>query len=157
VAAWASLAEELFPTLTFSETTTPTTGADQVKLYAKADGRIYYRKESNGTEHLLKEDKVIPFFIPAPIQGTIVRYRNRSSAKVLVEANHQSDSGASQFTVAIDGTPVTGLTGVTSNTSDTTTAASGANTVATGAIISITYDSVTTPFNSRIQLYLRDA
>jgi hypothetical protein len=157
VAAWEFVQNEVFTGLILGETTTPTTGADQVKLYAKADGRIYYRKESDGNEHLLKEDKVIPFFIPAPIQGTIVRYRNRSSAKVLVEANHQSDSGASQFTVAIDGTPVTGLTGITSNTSDTTTAASGANTVAAGAIVSITYDSVTTPFNSRIQLYLRDA
>lgn len=157
VASWETVQNEVFTGLTLGETTTPTTGADQVKLYAKADGRIYYRKESNGNEHLLKEDQPIPFFIPTPIQGTIVRYKNNAGAKVLVEANHQLDSGSAQFSVSISGSPVTGLTGITSNTSDTTTAASGANTVAAGAIVTLTYTAVTSPFNSRIQLYLRDA
>lgn len=157
VASWESVQSEIFTSVAMGETTTPTTAADQIKLYAKADGRVYYRKESNGNEHLLKEDTAIPFFIPAPITGTIVRYKNNAGPKILVEANHQLDSGSAQFTVSIAGTPVTGLTGITSNTSDTTTASSGANTVAAGAIITLTYTGVTSPFNSRIQLYLRDA
>ena len=157
VSLWSSIQNELFSSLKLGETTTPSTGADEIKLYVKSDQRIYYRKESDGNEHLLKEDDVIPFFIPTPVNGLVVKYRNKGNAKILVSANHQTDSGTATFSVSINGTNVTGLTSISSSTSDTDTTATAANTIATGALVVITYGAVTSPINSRIQLYLRDS
>jgi hypothetical protein len=49
------------------------------------------------------------------------------------------------------------LTSISSSTSDTDTTATALNTIATGALVVITYEAVTSPINSRIQLYLRDS
>jgi hypothetical protein len=157
VAVWSSVQNEVFQGLTLGETSTPTTAADQIKLYLKSDGKIYYRKESNGAEHLLKEDDVIPFYVPFLSAGMVLRYRNNGNTKLLVSVNHQTDSGAATFSVAINGVAVGGLSGITVGTTDTTTTATSSNSVPVGALISLSFDGVTSPVNCRTQLYLRDA
>ena len=87
---------------------------------------------------------------PIPVRGatgadTVVLTYRMPTAFEITGAEHQVATNSFDFTVDIDGTPVTGLSGITANaTAITTTNATAANTGAAGQRVNVTFANATT-------------